>query len=299
MNKKIHCYLTAILMMLSIGGTAQGQKSDNIKPRWLHSTIEPSNSSFVYEVVPSSATTLSSARDGALSTLIVEAGLEGGQTAETNVQSYNSEEHIGTNGHMDRRSEEIIKVRTTLKGKPVTLTAKKIDEYWVRGNDGVYHLMTLFARSQVDKTPVFDKVRLTTNYGVHGLWRSAIVPGWGQLYKGSTLKGGLIMGGTIACIGGIILTDCTRASYNSKINKTHDLNLKKIYADRRTNFATGRNICIGALCALYIYNLVDAIVAPGARRVLTSPTGAKGYAYSWSPAVTEDFGVGINATFTF
>ena len=120
-----------------------------------------------------------------------------------------------------------------------------------------------------------------------------------DIYKGSTLKGGLIMGGTAVCIGTIIYMDCARASYNSKIFKTHDANLKRQYADKRSNFATGRDICIGALCALYVYNVVDAIVAPGARRILTAPAGSKNFSYFWSPTLTDDMGIGISACFTF
>ncbi|MDE6635460.1 MAG: hypothetical protein K2K09_02500, partial [Lachnospiraceae bacterium] len=67
----------------------------------------------------------------------------------------------------------------------------------------------------------------------------------------------------------------------------------------RTSFTTGRNICIGALGALYVYNIIDAIVAPGARRILTSPAGSNKYAYFWSPAVTDNNGVGIVAAISF
>lgn len=287
----------SLLTLTSLSGFSQ--KSDREKPRWMHSSVEPSNSTFVYDVVTSDATTLGEARDKALSALLIQSGLEGGQTVKTDVVSDAHETHISQNGHTEKAGQETIRVHTTLMGQPATLTAKKIDEYWERKQDGTYHLTTLYARSQVDGTPRFDNVKLTTNYGLHGLWRSAIVPGWGQLYKGSTLKGGLIMGGTVLCIGAVIYTECMRVSYNSKITKTHDANLKRKYADTRSNYATGRNICIGALCALYVYNIVDAIVAPGARRILTSPYGNKNFSYFLTPTITDDFGAGFMASFTF
>lgn len=93
--------------------------------------------------------------------------------------------------------------------------------------------------------------------------------------------------------------DCVRASYNSKITKTHDANLKRHYADMRSNYATGRNICIGALCALYVYNVVDAVVAPGARRILTAPKGSNNFSFLWAPTITDDMGIGIAACFNF
>ena len=298
MNKKLTCkilMLTGILVM-SVA-SASAQKSDALKPRWLHSVIEPKNSTFVYDVVLSDAKSLKEARDLALSGLLTQAGLEGGQTVQTSVQSSATEQHRFSNNRTDKNAEETITIRTSIEGKPVELKARKLDEYWERNTDGLYHLNTLYQRSVVNVTPQFDNVKLTTQYGVHGLWRSAIVPGWGQLYKGSTVKGGIIMGGTVACIGAIIATDCIRNSYNSKIFKTHDVALRNFYADKRSNFAMGRNISIGALCAIYIYNLVDAVVAPGAKRIVYA--GNKDFAYSWSPAVTDDMGIGLSASLTF
>jgi len=51
-----------------------------------------------------------------------------------------------------------------------------------------------------------------------------------------------------------------------------DANAKKSYINSASNLATGRNVCIGAAAALYVYGLIDAIVAPGARRVVITPS---------------------------
>ena len=39
------------------------------------------------------------------------------------------------------------------------------------------------------------------------------------------------------------------------------------YNSKADNWESGRNICIGAAAALYVYNLIDAVAAKGARRV--------------------------------
>lgn len=299
MNKRIVVCIWFFLLLCIGTISIKAQKSDKYKPRWIYTNPIASNSTFEFDVVQSDAQTLMDARNQALSNLLLRAGLAGGQTVKTNIETLNHEHEVSNDGTINDYAEELIKVQTTLEGNPVTLSARKLDEYWERGIDGNYHLITLYARSQVNEKPIFDKVELTTKYGIEDMWRSVIVPGWGQLYKGSTLKGGLIMGGTVACIGAIIYTDCTRASFNSKINKTHDAKLKLHYADQRTAYTTGRNICIGALCALYVYNIVDAIVAPGARRILTSPAGSNSFSYYWSPTLTDDMGVGVVAAITF
>lgn len=114
-------------------------------------------------------------------------------------------------------------------------------------------------------------MRITTNYGTHGLWRSTIVPGWGQMYKGTYLKGGLIMGGAVALAGGTALCSLTRKDCLSKMANTHSANVKQQYAARANNLNTGMYICIGSLVSLYVYNLVDAIVAPGGKRIIIYP----------------------------
>lgn len=259
----------------------------------------PQNSSYIFVRELGVGSTIQEARDNCFGSLLTDAGFEKGMNIQSDMKNSESEHSVIVNGQEQRHSETHFTASSTIKGKEVQLQGMKIDEYWERGADGNYHLTTLYARSQVDVTPQFDDVKLTTKYDINDMWRSAIVPGWGQLYKGSTLKGGLIMGGTVACIGAIIFTDCTRASFNSKIQKTHDAKLKLHYADQRTAYATGRDICIGALCALYVYNIVDAIVAPGARRVLTSPAGSNKFSYHWSPTLTDDMGVGLTASITF
>ena len=57
----------------------------------------------------------------------------------------------------------------------------------------------------------------------------------------------------------------------AQISQTHSSTvIKQLYANM-SNWAIGRNVCIGAAAALYAYNIVDAIVAPGARRVVVTP----------------------------
>lgn len=276
-----------------------GDKSDDIKPRWMHSVPIPSNNTFIYTVERSVASNLKEARENCLSSLLQDAGFEKGVTVTSDYKSHDEEHSVSVNGHSQDVSESHFIANSVIKGKEVQLQGMKIDEYWERRDDGRYYLTTLFARSQIDKTPDFDNVRLTTKYGMRGLWRSAIIPGWGQLYKGSTLKGGLILGGTALSVAAIIYTDCMRVDYNNKIGKTHNADNKREYANRRDNFETGRNICIGVLGALYIYNIVDAIVAPGARRILTSPSRGHRISYTICPGVTYDRDIGLCAEIRF
>lgn len=293
--------LALLLGMLLVGGcmAMAADRSDKSKPKWMHSLPVPSNSTFVYVTESAWAGSLADARKECFNGLLQNAGFEKGVSVQSDYTTREEEHSLVVNDREQDVTETHFYANSTIKGKEVELQGVKIDEYWERGADGRYYLTTLYARSQVDQRPRFDNVRLTTKYGASGLWRSAIVPGWGQMYKGSTVKGGIILGGTAALIGGIVYTDCMRSDYIKKIDKTHSAENKRAYASRSDNFATGRNVCIGALGALYIYNLIDAIVAPGARRVVTSPAGSRRFSYTVSPVVMEDrsFGLAMGVTF--
>lgn len=188
------------------------------------------------------------------------------------------------------------------EGAPVDINCQLVDNYWEEvliGNKVHYEHFQLYQVAQPHYNGDFYNWYKTTNYGAHGLWRSAIVPGWGQLYKGSKLKGGCIMGGCAALIAGIIVTENQRSVYSSKITKTHSVEVKRSYANKADNMAIGRNIFIGATAALYIYNLVDAIVAPGARRVVVKKRDGTNRVYSFSPVVTPMGDAGLSASVEF
>ncbi len=278
--------------------TYASDKSDGSKPKWMHSLPMPSNSSFIYVIETAIASTLPEARQECFSSLLQDAGFEKGISVQSDYKTNESEHSVTVNGKSKDVTESHFVARSIVKGKKVELQGIKIDEYWERRNDGKYFLTVLYARSQIDSNPRFDNISLTTKYGLTGLWRSAIVPGWGQFYKGSNLKGGLIMGGAVALAGGIVYTECMRSDYANKIAKTHNEDNKRAYATRRDNFATARNVCIGALGALYIYNLIDALVAPGARRVLVKERPGGG-SLAVSPAITPEGYPAMACSITF
>ncbi|MDE6007635.1 MAG: hypothetical protein K2G90_00315 [Muribaculaceae bacterium] len=294
---KNNLLLIIVGMLLSMP-TMAADKSDNSKPKWIHSLPEPTNSSFIYVTETAVAPTLNEARQECFSSLLQGAGFEKGVSVQSDYKTKEMEHSVVVNGKANDVTESHFVVNSTVKGKEVELQGIKIDEYWECRNDGKYYLTTLYARSQTDGKPHFDNLDLTTKYGVHGLWRSAIVPGWGQFYKGSSLKGGLILGGSVALIGGIIYTETVRKDYMNKIKKTHNTDHIRTYKTRADNFAAGRNICIGGLAALYVYNIVDAVVAPGARRIVVKKN-VNGRSYALIPSFTFDGSPAICAQVTF
>ncbi len=260
--------LVPVSLVLSPVAMAQKQASEKIKPQWTHKLPEPTNSSFMYEIVTATAPTLDAARNQCIAELIANSGMKQGVVAISDNKSSQEVSQVWENGKLTERVTGNSLTTTHAQYDAVKLYVESIAEYWERDSNGDYYLTKLYAKSELGQAPLFDNVELTTKYGARGLWRSLLIPGWGQFYKGSYLKGGLILGGCAVLAGGIVFTESRRADYVAKMSQTHDNNLINSYRNKRDIYATSRNICIGAVAALYIYNLVDAIVAPGAQRIV-------------------------------
>ena len=103
-------------------------------------------------------------------------------------------------------------------------------------------------------------------------------------------------------VGGIVGVESVRADYVRKIGETHDVDYKRLYAKRADQFSTARNVLIGALGALYLYNLIDVVAAPGARRVIVNPkNGMSRRSLSWKvyPSMPDNQSVALAVGLTF
>ncbi len=301
MRYLIHIVSLMVCMFLSNNIIAQELRtSDKILPRWVSNPPIAHNPALLnYIPVTIYTDNLQSATALALNQLADHLPREWNVTSvvETNEQGLikRDRDGISDSEHMQTFSLDVIS-----EGKPVEIRCQLVDDYWeqVQINGSTrYKNIQLYQVAAPGTNAPFENVTRTTSYGVEGLWRSAVLPGWGQFYKGDKLKGGLMLGGTAALAVGIVFTEIQRAEYMRLIKKTHNADTKQIYATRSTNWAIGRNVCIGTLSALYVYNLIDALVAPGAKRIIRLNDGRRNYAIA--PTVMPNGSAGLYAAITF
>ncbi len=271
---------------------AQAQRAE-LKPRWINSQPKSSNTSYEFKTFWVQANSMASAKQS----LPREAsyymertfGVEGVHVKLVNENiSYKGDQIIN-----DTQITVVDSVRTT--NDKVDVRLRVIDEY-KQGRD-CYFLCAM--PNPNARIVAYDSFIVTDKYGARGLWRSAIVPGWGQFHKGANLKGGLMLGGSVALAAGIVYTETMRKDYLAKIDKTKITEHKRAYHTTSENFALGRNICIGALAGLYVYNLIDAIAAPGARYVKVRRVDSRGNTYAMAPTMMTDGSPGVAATIRF
>ena len=112
----------------------------------------------------------------------------------------------------------------------------------------------------------FERDLKVWNYGEYPLSEllpRSFVPGMAQLHKGSTTKGVLFITGEVALIGGIVACEGLRASYQSKINTTHNVQDRQNYINHADNMQNLRNGFIAGAALLYAWNVIDGMVAKG------------------------------------
>lgn len=263
------------------------------KPKWIDNTPKELNYTYKFVEVESSGSTLESARADAKSRLQDDTQLQEGIRVYRRTKDNTTIDKSRHNGGKIQESKsQHIEIETVVDGEKFDLQAVKVDEY-VEKHNGFINLHTLFMVALCDN-PVFDRTYLTTSYGVAPVFMS-IIPGLGQWYKGSKVKGVCMFGAEAVAVAGIIFTDNQRASYVKKAKEHPKFAVQ--YGNKADSWETGRNICIGVAAGIWIYNIVDAIVAKGARRVVVNHADGRGL--SVAPYLDFDGAVGVSLAYKF
>lgn len=290
----LYLYICIILCASCFIHTAHSQKvteqSERQRPDWLANKLPiPGNNSFSYRIAEASATKLVKARYDCIIDL-----------AEKIKQDKKISGTIHSGGSLEQASgkeSSYIEFDYASKGETQRIVYSKVDEYWehisYQNGTNEYRCYILYAVANNANEPVsFDTVTFSRKYGARGLVRS-IIPGYGQLYKGSKTKGLCIMGGEVALIGGVVAFESMRSNYSKKIRQTQNADHIRSYSSKADNCATFRNICIGGAAALYVYNLIDALVANGTKRTIS-----KKNRITFAPTTSPDYS-GISLAYQF
>lgn len=265
-----------------------------LKPKWITETPKPTNSTYrFYVTYVDNGVSIDGARMLSKSELyrLVEKTESITVTEDLNTRSIQQTTQAGVR----ESTNEVYSMQIQSNGERVGLTYMKLDEYWIESYDGGARRLefyTLYAVACPGVIPRFDNVYFTDKYGADALVRS-LIPGWGQIYKGSTVKGISILAGEVVCVTAIIVCENQRASYYKKMKEQP--RFAKTYNTKSDNWANCRNVCIGAAAALYVYNLIDAVATKGARKAIVKK---KNTDLVFVPMIDSD-NIGLSMVWTF
>lgn len=247
--------------------TAMGQRYlQGQKPFWADGYFHEMNNSYL-EVVNASGYELEDARNRAVKEVISRRSMA-----------------TGTQATVSMHDNDI----SVSAGHELIVKARIIDEYVAHTTNGY----TVYLLVQTAKNPTYkyEMVSVTDKYPFSP---RAFVPGMAQLYKGSNTKGFLFIAGEIAAVGGIVVAESLRASYDAKFAATHNTGAKKSYANMANNMANVRNVCIAGAVAVYAWNVIDGIVAKGKSHIEIGDADMRVAPY----ASTQSAGVALSLNF--
>lgn len=276
------------------------EKSDGAKPRWMISALpEPKSEGYIFVMAQGRGASLEEARQRALVNLTSKLEHERGLTISSKISVDSKSSRYGSK--RESSSLQTYSMECRENDKKITLITRIIDEYWEYSN-GSYTVTDLFTVNDsnvLSGGSYSDEIYLTTHYGCAPVFMS-LIPGVGQLYKGSTLKGSLILGGAAVCACGIITGQVMHNSYATK--RAEYPQHFDFYNRRAADWSNIRNVFIGIGSALYLYNLIDAAVAPGRRQVKIRKGNMNASVAVFPAALTDpsgNFSAGLAVNITF
>ena len=282
-----------IMLLFGASSNALCQNSTKYKPSWVTKgeaslNAQRSNESYYFKSIVSEGSDLQVLKSSGINALADFVGKRNQITGKAVTEMYNKSDGSSF------ESDETFRMVFGNDFETGVFYAILIDEYWEHLG-GNYRYYALYAVSEDGNNPTFDRTEVSRNYGITPAFMS-IIPGVGQLYKGSKTKGLCMLGGGVLGAAAIVYCESCRSAYVAK--QLEQPKYAKTYKTRADNFAMGRNVAIAATGALIVYSIVDAAVAPGATRVKV----CKDESLNIRPTalvLPDGMGIGASLAFTF
>ena len=253
--------LLIVLFILPVSAAfASGRFSDDqrLKPAWMKKkpTAQGMYEDFVHVTVYSGS-------HDRLYTLAMGALYEKLPTLQKIRQTGTLHDKELTGATLD--GEQYNELKIEVNGQEIAVNCRLVDS----NTDDQYTKIKYDALYQVkwnDSVPYSPAV--ATNKYSPACALLSIVPGVGQFYKGDPLKGGLFLGGTALLGLGSAFTFMQSNVYATQIGQTHDINVIRQLDAKRQNFAIAGGVMAGTAAVVWLWNIIDAAIAPGARHIV-------------------------------
>jgi hypothetical protein len=240
---------------------AQSNKSHPDKLPWVDGVFPAKRGAFEYRVARGEGATLSDARNDAFNGLLTDLGNQAGVTVTSQMIAEIKSSMNYTSGSEKYVEDEKHVSTHRIDRESFKASFTKAGEYY-EYTHGRYLLWELY---EVSSGATFTAVipEYTTHYGGSALWRSMIIPGWGQFHKKKTGKGILFLATEAVAVSGLVFCEIRRSDNWRKSTETTNINITKEYRNRADSWQLRRNIFIGAAAGIYLWNVLDAALARG------------------------------------
>ena len=244
--------------------------SAETKPTWV--TEAPAGKVFrYYSGMGSSGTSLQQAQENAVGNVLQQLVEEGSFNVSIESTTETSESvKTSSNGPDFEISDDFIREVIRTGTSKAIRGLQKEEEFWqsVKGGAGIEHQYWVLFK--IPKPGMDPNVTISQGYGFAPVWRSALLPGWGQRTKGEKRKGSRFLIATTTAGAATFLSFYMSDSYNQKAETERDIDNRNFYNDW-SNRSYTLGIVSGLLTgSIYGYNLFDAMTASGQKRYAQS-----------------------------
>lgn len=162
------------------------------------------------------------------------------------------------------------------EGKQSVVFAQRVDVYSATDHnvnlDPVFEYYQLYAISEKDADVVFDRFERSERSKAAAALMNAVAPGAGQLYKGHTFKGYVLLGSEIAL--GVAAIHCHRRSLFYKAKKEDpDSIAPDSFHSEEIGLRRLRNASLCAMAGIWAFGIYDALAKESMPNILvSSPT---------------------------
>ena len=238
-------------------------------PAWVR-TLSADGQRFRYYVGQRSGSTFQSAFEGALGDVLRKIRAEESVEIESVVEVMST---IKAQGDAFTHSENLSALtKSTVQGVIKGADVYKI--HVMRTCDGGPHfevsLMMRRRRSRIDRS-----IPAPISTG-DILWRSAVVPGWGQLHAGHNTRGWLLLSTAVGGLTvGILTHQLASNDFANAASSTRQSD-RDHYDERAHILQTTSYVALALSAGLYIYNVIDASTLTPAVQYYASVTTKQG-----------------------
>jgi hypothetical protein len=250
-------YVPAFLLLALYLIRASAQNNSHDSPLWMNETPKGYTNDYF---VGTGTSTISEAdaHKEALASAIQSIIIKRGITVSS------SENNTFTRTNIEQKDsvfQETIKktvIELDVKGHSTTINGLSEEERFYE-YDGRFH--TVWCLVKIPKETDF----ITPPNGFSPLWRSILMPGWGQLFKGQRTKGFLILGSEVLLIPSAFIFHNLHLTARTDAENSRTQALRDYYNDQSNLYQDISLGCFIAAGALYLFNVVDATISEGGK----------------------------------
>ena len=203
-------------------------------PKW--ATKTPVGKHHLYAVGVGEASSLYEARRLSISDAMRVFSEQRNVTVESRFRSLTTQDK--------RQIEDEVSVRgasTTLKGLRLVETYESRQQ----SQHLVWTLMSLPSTNEISRWST--------------IWRSTLLPGWGQFYQGKTGRGAAFLAGTVVGVGGALYTAARQTDFEDQASGSTVPSTRHYYYDQADKYHQGNVAFVALAVVSYAINLADAI----------------------------------------